>query len=162
MDSISTGGRWLERASEMHINYLELKAAFFGLQAFVNEMRDVHIRVELDNTTAVSYINNFDGCKARSCNILALQIWCWCIERRIWLPASHIAGVNNTRADEESRLFSDNTEWMLNTKIFKQVISVFGMPDIDLFSSRLNNQEPLFVTRRPEPGSHAVDTFSIT
>ena len=31
----------------------------FGLQAFVNEMRDAHIRVQLDNTTAVAYINNF-------------------------------------------------------------------------------------------------------
>ena len=112
-------------------------------------MRDVHIRVQLDNTTAVAYINNFGGCKARSCNTLAKEIWGWCIETRIWLSASHIAGVDNTRADGESRLFSDNTEWMLNTKIFKQVISVFGMPDIDLLSSRLNNQVPLFVTWRP-------------
>ena len=75
MDSISTGGRWLERESEMHINYLELKAAFFGLHAFVNEMRYVHIRVQLDNTTAVTYIKNFGGCKARSCNTLAKEIW---------------------------------------------------------------------------------------
>ena len=90
------------------------------------------------------------------------EIWGWCIERRIWLSASHIAGVDNTRADRENRQFSDNREWILNTKIFKQVVSVFGMPDIDLFSSRLNNQVPLFVTWRPEPGSYAVDAFSIT
>ena len=51
---------------------------------------------------------------------------------------------------------------MWNTKIFIQVISVFGIPDIDLFSLILNNQVPIFVTWSPEPGSHAVGAFSIT
>ena len=96
----------------MHINYLELKAAFFVLQAFVNKMRDVDITVQLDNTTAVAYTNNFGGCKARSCNTMTKEIWGWYIERRIWLSASHIASVDNTRADGESRLFSANIEWM--------------------------------------------------
>ena len=77
MNSISTGGRWLERESEMHINYLELKAVFAGLQAFVNEMRDVYIRVQLDNTTAVAYINSFGSCKTISCNTLSKEIWDW-------------------------------------------------------------------------------------
>ena len=37
------------------------------------------------------------------------------------LTATHIAGVENTEADKESRLFNDRTKWTLKMEIFAQI-----------------------------------------
>ena len=40
------------------INVLELKAVQFGLKSLNNNQRNSHIRVAVDNITAVAHINN--------------------------------------------------------------------------------------------------------
>lgn len=45
----------------MHINVLELKAAFLTLQSLAGNISQKHIRMNLDNTVAISYIENFGG-----------------------------------------------------------------------------------------------------
>ena len=53
------GGRW--KFSELeHINVLEIKAAYFALKTYGSK-NNSHIRIMIDNTTAVSYINNKGG-----------------------------------------------------------------------------------------------------
>jgi hypothetical protein len=54
----SANGSWSVTESTNHINYLELLAAFHGLQCFVSTERSVHVRVGIDNSTAVAYLNN--------------------------------------------------------------------------------------------------------
>ena len=56
-----TGGDWFADKSKHHINWLELKAAFFALQTFCSDYRNMHIRLMVDNTTAVACINKM-GC----------------------------------------------------------------------------------------------------
>ena len=51
------GGRWNCMKNECHINSLELQAAFFFLKAFCKNKTRLHLLLKLDNTTAVSYIN---------------------------------------------------------------------------------------------------------
>ena len=41
-------------------------------------------------------------------NSAAKDIWQFCIEREIWISAALIPGKNNTQADRESTVFSDN------------------------------------------------------
>ena len=64
----STGGRWSVEEAEQHINCLELKAAILALKAFLRigmqpSPRSLghhpprHILLEMDNTTAVAYVN---------------------------------------------------------------------------------------------------------
>ena len=57
------------------------------------------------------------GCKSEECNDLAFSTWSWCMDRFIWLSASHVPGCENI-SDYGSRHFSDNTEWKLNSQIF--------------------------------------------
>ena len=76
-------------------------------------MNNCHIQIQIDNTTALAYINNMAASKSKELNQLAVQIWEWC-----WLTAFHIPSRLNTGADEKSRVFSDNHEWMLNTHSF--------------------------------------------
>ena len=96
--------------------------------------------VRLDNTTSVAYINSMGGTKSVDCNDMARSIWKWCIERDIWITAAHLPGKQNVEADERSRKFNDRTEWKLNKQEFEKLVDHFGLPEIDLFASRLNAQ----------------------
>ena len=160
-----TGGRWnedeLQRAHNNEINYLETLAVGFALRAYCSENSDIHVLLRIDNTTAVAYINKMGGTKSIDCNFVATEIWNWCMNRNIWLTASHLPGSSNVVADRMSRKFSDNTEWMLDKEVFNQIVQEFGLPDIDLFASRLNRQLDKYISWRPEPEAMAVDAFTV-
>ena len=94
-----------------HINYLELFAALYALQASVPSLRGAHVRLKLDNSTAVAYINKIEGIKFPSLNSLSRTLWEWCIERSIIISAQDIPGKENLVADSLSREFSSNLEW---------------------------------------------------
>ena len=51
-----TGGQFILNEQQLHINVLELLAAFFGLKAFVKNS-DTHVKILSDNTTTVHGIN---------------------------------------------------------------------------------------------------------
>lgn len=78
------------------------------------------------------------------------EIWKWCINRSIWLSASHIPGIKNEN-DFESRNFKDNVELKLNSRIFHTITKIWGHPDVDMFASRLNKQVDRFVSWHPDP-----------
>lgn len=157
----STGGRWSHDEATHHINVLELKAAYFALQTFFSKSENMHIRILIDNTTAVAYINNMGGSHSESCNDVANCIWSWGLQRNLWLSAAHLPGSQNIEADRASRIFDDNTEWKLHSDIFQMVTEKFFMPTIDLFASRINYQVSPYVAWHPDPGAQAIDAFTI-
>jgi len=67
MNDVSTGGLFSEEEQTNHINYLEILACFFTLKTFCPSLRNCHIKAMIDNTTAISYINNMGG-RTISCN----------------------------------------------------------------------------------------------
>ena len=124
-------------------------------------MHDIHVLMRLDNTTAVTYINDMGGIKSVECNALAITLWSWCIERNIWVTAAHLPGDENTIADRRSRTFRDETEWMLNPRIFVELCNIIHRPQVDMFASRLNTQLPTFVSWQPDPEAFAIDAFTL-
>ena len=54
----------------MHINVLELKAAFIGIRTYCHN-RSHLIRVISDSSTAIAYINKKSGIKSKKCNEIA-------------------------------------------------------------------------------------------
>ena len=58
-----TGGRWKKEEIEKHINYLEMLAIFYALKAFSKFIRNKHVEILTDNSTAVFYINNMGVAK---------------------------------------------------------------------------------------------------
>lgn len=72
------------------------------------------------------------------------------------LSASHIPGKHNIYADIASRKFQD--EWMLS----KELLNVFGLPEIILFASRTNKQLNRYVSWLPDPGSSHIGGMSIS
>jgi hypothetical protein len=77
----------------------------------------------------------------------------------LWFTPQHIAGVDNVEADYQSRVFNDNSEWMLAQHVFKGVTNTFGTPTIDLFASRLNHQLDQYGAWFPDPGAKFVNSL---
>lgn len=165
MDEVSTGGRWSYTESKNHINYLELLAAFFAIKTFKGSLNGKHVKLMIDNSSAVAIINNMGTCHSIACNDLAVQIWQFCISNNIrWLTAAHIPGSENIEADSKSRNFhSIDTEWMLNPRVLKQALKTLKVqPEIDLFASRLNKQMPTYCSYKPDPEAAYINAFTIS
>ena len=129
-----------------HINYLELLAAFLGLQTFARNKTNLHVRLMIGDTSAVSIINNMGTSHSVKCNALAKTVWEWCIERQIWISAAHIPGRDNFIADFESRRNERESEWMLDTASLTRALHGLDfVPVIDLFASRINKQLEQYV-----------------
>ena len=82
---------------------------------------------------------------------LTKDLWLWCMKKNILLQAQHLPGVLNTVADEESRTWSDRSEWMLSPTIFQKINGLLGPLSTDLFASRLSSQLPVYVSWKPDP-----------
>lgn len=85
--------------AEGNINVLELLAVKYGLQSFASIIKNRHILVRCDNSTAVSYISNMGGTHSRLCNAVAKEIWLWTMTQGVWLTITHIPGKLNKEAD---------------------------------------------------------------
>ena len=153
-----TNGKWSEQEARMHINYLELKAAFLALQTFLKEKSHMTISLRIDNTTAIAYINNKGGTRSPQLLTLTLELWEWCQAKDILVMASHIAGKENTSADAESREFKDMSEWKLDPLVIQPFLKTC---QTDLFASRLTHQLDNYISWRPDPGAIHSDALTI-
>ena len=91
---------------------------------------------------------------------MAHKIWIWCKSKAIWLSATHIPGIEN-EADLNSRVFNERVEWKLSPDVFAEIVDIFGLPEIDMFASRLNKHLDRYVSWRPDPDAEAIDAFSV-
>ena len=162
-NNIEFSGVWTNQDKEFHINYLELKAAFLCLKFLCKNVTNEHIFLFMDNTVALKYITKMGGRKPLL-NELAKQIWHWCENKNIWISAFHIPGRLNVRADQLSRLkkkCNEDMEWGLIQNIYDRIEQKMGQIDIDLFASKGNCKNPVFISYVPEKDALAVNAFSV-
>ncbi|XP_065185818.1 uncharacterized protein LOC135816551 [Sycon ciliatum] len=156
-----TGGPWTIH-DDRHINWKELKAVFLGLKTLCPDLTDLTLRLEIDNTTAVAYINRQGGTHSFLVCQLAREIWDWAYARRLFLVAVHVPGASNTTADYLSRhLLVDSSDWKLDSDLFHLIVTHEGLLLCDLFASRHNSQLPQYVSWYPDPDAVAVDALSL-
>ncbi len=157
----STGGDWTESEAQDHINVLELKGAFLTLQCVASNYKNCHVRMMLDNTTAVTCLNKFGSTKIDLLR-LTQEIYEWAKFRGLFLSAAYIPGVQKVLADRESRTHNTDIEWRLKKKWFRYICEELGCPEIDLFASRINHQLEKYVSWRPDPRAIWIDAFSMS
>lgn len=138
-------GIWTASEDALHINCLELLAAFLSLKCFAANLSNTNILCRIDNTTAISYINRMDGNRYRILHAIAKDIWQWCEAKNIFLFASYIKSSDNIEADRASRSSSPNTEWELAVFAYNKIILRHGNPEIDLLADRTNRKCQRFV-----------------
>ena len=162
-EGVSSGGQWTSVEKSLQINYLELKAALFALQCFQAKLKNKHVRLMLDNTTAVPCVQHMGTSHSDSCHELTFASWSWCIENNIWVSAAHIPGKDNVIEDQVSRHINMDAEWKLNSTLLLEAFqSLHIFRDTDLFASRLNSQLEKYMYYRPDPAAVAVDAFSLS
>ena len=160
-NGVRTGGPWTPEERTMHINCLELLAAFLAVKCFAKDKTNLTIHLKMDSMSALTYINKLGGTISPQLNTLAKELWLWCMERSILLKAQHLAGVLNTIADDKSRVMKDRTDWKLCPAVFWQINQRMGPLEVDLFASRLTYQLRQFVSWRPDPMAIATDAFTL-
>ena len=128
-------------------------AIFLSLKVFLKSQENVHVQIMTDNSTSVSYLNCMGGTKSVTLSNLALEIWRWCLRKAIHISAVHVAGLLNIFADPLSRFQLLSTEWMRCKRIFRQIVAVYGCPQIDLFASSQNHQLKTYCSWIADPKS---------
>lgn len=161
-DTHTANGNWKDSELSLHINVLELKAAYFGLKIFATNVRDCNILLRIDNTTAICYVNRMGGIQHTQLNEVARSIWQWCEARNIFVFASYIKSSENVRADHESRRLNLDTEWELADFAFEDIRNRFGTPEIDLFASAQNYKCNRYASWKLDPHSELVDAFTFS
>lgn len=145
----------------LHINTLELKAVFNGLQVFFRDCRNCNILVRCDSTTAICYINKQGGCRSEINHSVAESIWKWCEERSIWIVASYINTKENVVADLASRCPLDENDYGLDNDSYAAICKVLGKPQIDLFATSKTRKCRRYISWYPDPEAETVDAFTV-
>ena len=112
----------------------------------------------MDNTTAVTHVNNKGGTRSPPLVVLSLELWQWWLKREILISGQHIPGKTNTIADKESRQFLDTSEWQIDPHTIKPFLKDCN---IDLFVSRLTALLPKYVSWRPDPNATFTDAMTL-
>ncbi|CAL8096456.1 unnamed protein product [Orchesella dallaii] len=154
----STKGSWSSYQQSLHINELELLAVYYGIQALV-KIQNISILLRVDNTTAVSYINRYGGCRATQCHEIARMIWEYCESKNLSMRASYVNTKSNI-ADALSRSTRDSSDFSLNKSYFEKICTTFFHPEIDLFASYLTRKCHRYMSWLPDPESEVVDAFT--
>ena len=146
--------KWSAAEKLLHINILELKGVFLALQALLGNKSSITVSLNMDNSMAVAYINHKRGTHSPHLVQLALDFWNWCIQRDIFVVAHHVPG----KIPQESRLFVENTDWMLDPSLIRPFLRHC---QTDLFATRLTHQLPTYISWRPDPKALHSDAFSL-
>ena len=97
--NVRTRGQWSKEESSLHINCKEMLAVFLALQSFVKDMQCIHVRLKVDNTTTMYYINHIGGTHSPQLMRMTTRIWTWWLDRKLFLSAEHLPGKLNQVAD---------------------------------------------------------------
>ena len=151
-------GKWSEEEKMLHINLLEMKAVWLGLQSLI--VTGHRVTVMCDNSTVVAYVSKQGGTHSRSMCELTSRLLKWTENIDVHLEARYLPGQNNVLADLLThRDQAIATEWTLHRQVAKALLSAWGSPSIDLFASRLNAQLPVYCSLVPDDQAALEDAF---
>ena len=151
-------GLWSDEEQSMHINLLEIKAAFLSIKTFAEGKKKVLIKLYSDNQCTVLCINK-QGSTKNKINELIRSTWLFCKENTLELVAIHVPSEQNV-ADEGSRRKGLETEWSLRDHEYQIIENKFGPFDADLFASRINKKVDRYVSWHKDCDAWRIDAFS--
>lgn len=155
-------GFWDNNMIDRHINYKELSAVKLALEKLVGEVRNKRILLRIDNVSAIAHVNRMGSVRYDYYNKLARKIWQWTERNSNWLIASYIPSKDNVIADRLSRIINPDAEWELSSEVFENIVVKFGVPEVELFASKLNKKCKKYVFRFPDSLAWQVDAFTFS
>ena len=157
LGTISSRGLWSEEERTQHINMLELMGGAFATRTFTKGKQNVHVRLRMDNTTAIAYVNHMGGTKSQSLSQAACKIMAVVPTERHYsssrAPTRIMQHIGRLRVEDAVDVGQLNL-WQSTTEV--------GACSIDLFASRLNNQLPRYASWHPDPFAVETDAFQMS
>ena len=154
-------GFFLPAERDLSINTKETLAIWYSFQSFKSMIKNCHLLIESDNTTAVAYICDMGGMKLDLCNKIAADVWDLADDFNTTLSITYLLGKFNGEADMASRILSCRTEWALPQVWFDKLCTHFCVKlDIDMFASWLNTKLESYVSYAPDLFCKHVDAFT--
>ena len=92
-----------------YTNSLEMLAAFYAMKAFIKHSQGISVLLCTDNMSVVTYVNQMGGTRSPLLTAQAIDLWSWCLQRKITVAAQYIPGPENVMADYLSRHLRDRT-----------------------------------------------------
>ena len=143
---------WSDQEKLQHINLLEMKALFLGLQAFREDVIGHHVTAMCDNSTVVAYVNKQGGTVSRALCLLTSRLLRWTESFDIHLDARYLSGQAIVLVGLLSRRGQVvGTDWSLHPQVARSLLRVWGNPSIDLLATSLNAKLPLYCSLVPDP-----------
>ena len=89
---IETRSTWSLHESSLHINCLELLVATYAIKAFTRSLNNAHVLIQMNNTSAIAYLNKMGEAKQDVLDKHARTLWVWCLSTKITLRAEKNSG----------------------------------------------------------------------
>jgi len=131
----------------------------YAIKAFTKSLNNAHVLMQMENTSAIAYLNKKRGAKQSVLGKHTRTLWGWCLSKKITPRAEHIPDLLNSIADAESRAKPDAADWKFDSEVFKVRNQTFGPFKIDLFANRNNAQLERFHSYLPDPLAEQFDAL---
>ena len=151
-------GQWSKEEAEQSSTWRELMAVWRVLLSVANKLQNMHVRWFTDNQNVARILQV--GSRKSHLHALALKVFSLSVQCQIHLEPEWIPRELNEKADQLSRII-DYDDWMLNPFMFAELDAIWGPHTVDRFASFNNCQVPRFNSRCWNPGSEAVDAFTV-
>ena len=151
-------GQWTECEARQSSTWRELTAVLQILMAVVEKLKNCRVRWFTDNQNVARILQV--GSKKSGLHATAVKVFSLSVQHHIRLEPEWIPRHLNERADYLSRIV-DYDDWQLNPDIFADLDVAWGPHSVDRFASFHNYQVPRYNSRCWNPGSEAVDAFTV-
>jgi hypothetical protein len=122
--------------------------------------RQSSILWRIDNTAALAHIRKEGGLKGRDLLEEAERILLLLHQRQLRILPALIPSEENVQADVDSR-FQLVPDWHLDPRVFQQILSLWGPPQIHLFASLQSAQTTRFMSWRAADSPEAIDALGM-
>jgi hypothetical protein len=159
MPPLRCADRWTQPIASS--NQREMTAVLLALQAFARQLdwKDCSVRVRTDNLSCMSHINRMGG-REPALWMIAERIHRVALARNIHLTAEYLPGIENTVADQLSRLELDLSSFQLHPEAFQEANERWGPFTLDCFAAQSNALLPRYVSYRSDPECLYTDFLS--
>ena len=96
--------------------------------------------IRMDNIVTLSYLIKMGGTQNKLLTLLSKEIWQYLITKGVTITTKYLPGSLNKEMDSQS--VKDSRKWKLNLGIFQIIIKQRRTLDVDLFVSRVSQQDP--------------------
>ena len=157
IDGSPVSGMLTRDEMRMSSMFSELKAMYYALLSYADQLRNKRVKIFTDNQGAARILSV--GSPKPHLQAIALDIFQICTTYGLIINSQWIPRCLDERADILSR-FVDKDDWSINPAVFRVTDAKWGPHTIDRFAPHYNAQTPRYNSKFASPGCSGVDALA--